>query len=431
MKTLRVCLIGLLSIVPMTSGVMAASTVDAKVAEVTSQVVAWRRDIHEHPELGNNEIRTAALVAKHLQSLGLVVKTGIAKTGVLGILKGAKPGPVIALRADMDALPMRENTGLPFASKKTAMYMGETVPVAHSCGHDAHTAMLMGAASVLTAMQPDLAGTVLFVFQPAEEGPPPGETGGAPRMLDEGVFRSLKPDAMFALHVEPGPVGLIDTRPKGFLAGATVFTVKLEGEGTHAARPWKGTDLISLSADIVEGLARLAGREVNILEEPSVISVGRLQAGTRSNILPATAEMSGTIRTFSVGRLRDLRGRMERLVQTLADGYGANAKINFSDYTPATVNDPALLRRIMPALSASAGDEGVNVNAVRRSAAEDFAFFAKEIPAVYAILGSTPNFTSYAKAPANHSPRFDIDEAVLPVGVATHVRVALEYLSDR
>ena len=394
---------------------------------VEDQVIAWRRDIHQHPELSNMEYRTAGLVAEHLKSLGLEVRTGIAKTGVVGVLKGAKPGPVIALRADMDALPIKESTGLPFASEATAEYAGKTVSVMHACGHDAHTAILMGAASVLAGMKDDIAGTVLFVFQPAEEGAPPGETGGAPRMLAEGVFDALKPKAMFALHVEPGPVGLIDVRADGFLAGATIVTIGLQGEGTHAARPWGGTDLVELSADIVKALPRISTRQVNILQEPTVLSIGSLNVGNRSNILAGAGELSGTLRTYSTERREAIKSQIENTVHALARTYEAKAEVTFSREIPPTVNDGALLKRVLPALQAAAGVEGVDTDATRRSAAEDFAFFAQEIPSVYYILGSTPNFKDYASAPANHSPRFDIDEKVLAIGVKAQVLTALTY----
>ncbi len=402
-------------------------TIEAATSSVEQQVINWRRDIHQHPELGNEEYRTAKLVAKHLKSLGMDVQTGVAKTGVVGILRGGKSGPVVALRADMDALPIEEATGLSFASKAKGKYAGETVSVMHACGHDAHTAILMGAASVLAGMQDDLAGTVMFIFQPAEEGAPPGETGGASRMLAEGVFDELKPEAMFALHVEPGPVGLIDIRPKGILAGATGIDISLTGTGAHAAKPWQGTDLIELSADIVKAMTRISGRQVNALEEPTIVSIGSLNAGNRRNILPTTAKLSGTIRTYSADRLADIQSQIEETVTGLATTYGASAEISYLGQTPATVNNVALVSRIVPGLRNAAGAPGVNTDATRRAAAEDFSFFAEEIPSAYYILGSTPNFTSYREAQGNHTPVFDIDEAVLKVGVKAHTHVVLTY----
>ncbi len=402
-------------------------SVDAAIANVESDVIAWRRDFHQHPELSNTEFRTAKQVAKHLKSLGFEVKTGIAKTGVVGVLKGGRPGPVIAIRADMDALPIKENTGLSFASKATARYNGETVSVMHACGHDAHTAILMGAASVLSGMKDDLAGTVLFVFQPAEEGAPAGETGGAARMLAEGVFDDLTPEAMFALHVEPGPVGLIDIRPKGFLAGATSLNISLAGGGAHAAKPWQGNDLVELSADIVKAMTRISGRQVNVLQEPTVVSIGALNAGNRGNILPSEATLTGTIRTYSPERLDNVKAQIDKTVADLANSYGASATVKYGDYTPATINDTKLVTRILPGLRMAAGAPGVNSDATRRSAAEDFSFFAEKIPSAYYILGSTPDFTSYEEAQGNHTPEFDIDEKVLAYGVRAHVLAALTY----
>lgn len=406
---------------------LADDGVEARVSAHQAQMVSWRRDFHQHPELSNREVRTAGIVAGHLRSLGLEVETGIAGTGVLGVLKGEKPGPVIALRADMDALPILEQTGLPFASTVRAEYAGSEVPVMHACGHDAHTAILMGAASILAEMKAELAGTVLFVFQPAEEGPPPGETGGAPRMLAEGVFETYQPEAMFALHVEPGPMGRIYTRPDGFLAGASSLKISLSGEGTHAAKPWSGSDLPSLGADIIKALGTIAARRIDVLEEPSVISIGKVEIGTRLNILPADGVLEGTVRTYSAGRLAQVKEEIERAVTSLAQIYGAQANVTYTNEIPATENNAALMARIAPVLEQVAGEAGLDTNALRRPAAEDFSHFARQIPSVYFILGSTPDFTTMAEAPANHSPHFDIDEAVLAVGAEAFVRIALDY----
>lgn len=402
--------------------------VNAEVDNMNAQLITWRRDIHKNPELSNRETRTSKLVAAHLRELGIEVQEGIAMTGVVGILRGAKPGPTIALRADMDALPILEETGLSFASKVTTNYDGqENVPVMHACGHDAHTAILMGAASVLASLKDDLRGTVIFVFQPAEEGAPHGERGGAELMLEEGIFKTNKPDAMFALHVEPGPVGLIDIRQKGFFAGATGFRINLSGEGTHAARPWKGNDLVNLGADIVKSMSTLTSRQINVIAEPSIVSVGSFQAGNRGNILPSSATLQGTIRTYSTDRTEDIKTRMQASVASLASNYGAKAEIEFFGVTPPTVNDPELVTKILPGLRAAAGTPGVNSDATRRSAAEDFSFFAQQIPSAYYILGSTPNYKDYASSAGNHSSRFDIDEAVLAVGVKAHVMSVLTY----
>lgn len=405
-------------------------SVDSAVRAITPKVVEWRRDIHRNPELGNQEHRTAALVAEHLRRLGLEVRTGIAHTGVVGVLKGRKPGGVVALRADMDALPIREATGLAFASTVTVEIDGKPVPVMHACGHDAHVAMLMGAAEVLAGMRDRIAGTILFVFQPAEEGGPPGEVSGARLMLQEGVFAPIRPDAIFALHVEPGRPGQIQARPGPLLSSASDILIDLKGRQTHAGRPWEGTDLVNLSADVVKSLATIASRQVNVFEFPNVVSIGSLQAGNRTNILPGTASLRGTIRTFDLARRERLKELIRTSVAGLAAIYGAEAKVAFEDTALVTGSDPALLETVLPALRAAA-TAGVDTNTLLRGAAEDFSFFEAEVPGVYYILGSTPRGTPADAVPTNHSDRFDIDESVLPVGVKAHVLSALAFLDSR
>lgn len=408
-----------------------APSVDARVAAVEPRVIAWRRDIHAHPELGNREFRTAGVVARHLESLGFEVRTGIAKTGVIGILRGARPGKVLALRADMDALPVAEETGLPFASRVLTEEDGQQVPVMHACGHDAHVAILMGAAEVLSGLRDQITGTILFVFQPAEEGAPAGEQGGAPLMLAEGALDDPRPDAIFALHVEPGQPGSIEVRPGPFLASATTLRIRLEGRQTHGGRPWEGTDLINLSADIVKSLTTISARQVNVIEFPNVVTVASIQAGLRENILPGTATLKGTIRTFSAERAAQLEQLIRTSVADLANSYGASAVVEFENVAGVTVNDPALLRMVLPALEQAAGPDRVNTAALLRGAAEDFSFFEERIPGLYYILGSTKDFTTLAEAPPNHSPSFDIDESVLAVGVRAQVLTALSYLRTR
>ena len=406
-----------------------AQEIDAALQAVAPEVIAWRRDIHAHPELGNREYRTARLVAAHLESLGLEVRTGIAGTGVIGILRGAQPGKVLALRADMDALPVKEATGLPFASQVVADYEGRRVPVMHACGHDAHTAILMGAAQVLTQLRARIAGTVLFVFQPAEEGPPAGEEGGARRMLAEGALDNPRPDAIFALHVEPGVPGRIDVRSGPFLSSATTLRIRLEGRQTHGGRPWEGDDLVNLSADIVKAMNTIAARQVDVFSFANVVTIASVQAGLRANILPGEATLAGTIRTFDQGRLDDLKARIRRTVEGLAAGYAVKATVAFDDVARVTGSDPALLQRILPALEKAAGRAGVNREAPLRGAAEDFSYFEQRFPGVYYIIGSTKNYTSMARAPTNHAPDFDIDESVLAVGVEARVRSTLAYLA--
>ncbi len=414
---------------PASLGTVSIADINARTEAVTPRVIEWRRDIHQHPELGNQEHRTADLVAAHLRSLGLdEVRTGIAHTGVLGVLKGGRPGGVVALRADMDALPILEATGLDFASKVVVDVNGTATPVMHACGHDAHTAILMAAAEVLAGMREQIPGTVLFVFQPAEEGVA-GEVAGAPLMLQEGVFDAIRPDAIFGLHVEPGPVGRIDVRPGPFLASATELNIRLTGNQTHAGRPWEGTDIINLGADVVKALTTISSRRVTAFD-PHIVSIGSIQAGNRNNIIPAEALLKGTIRTYNI----ELRDRLKELIRTsvdnLADSYGAKAEVEFRDQTLVTYNDPTLLKTVLPALEATAGPPGVDLETPLRGAAEDFSFFADEVPGVYYILGSTPNFTTKEAAPSNHSDRFDIDEAVLPLGVKAQVLTTLTFLES-
>jgi amidohydrolase len=399
-----------------------------KVTAIESKVIAWRRDIHQHPELSNRETRTAALVAKHLESLGLEVRRGVAKTGVIGVLKGARPGRVLALRADMDALPVEEQTGLPFASRVKAEYLGKMVSIMHACGHDAHTAILMGAAEVLAGMRQQIAGTILFVFQPAEEGAPSGEQGGAALIMAEGALNDPRPDAIFALHVEPGVPGRIDVRAGPMLASETALHIELQGRQTHAARPWEGTDLINLTADVIKGVTTLSARQVNVFEFPNVVTIASVQAGLRGNILPGTATLLGTIRTFDAARLQSLQQLIRTNIDGLAKSYGASAKVEFEEAALVTGNDPQILQTILPALRVAAGPAGVNTEALLRGAAEDFSYFEKEIPGIYYIIGSTRGYTTKQAAPSNHSPLFDIDEAVLAVGVKAQVLSSLRYL---
>lgn len=358
------------------------------------------------------------------------VRTGVAVTGVVGVLKGKGRGPVVALRADMDALPVLETTGLSFASDKTGEYNGKQVPVMHACGHDAHTAMLMGAAEVLAGMREQINGTVMFVFQPAEEGAPAGETGGSARMLDEGVFDEPRPDAIFGLHVEPGKPGSINVRPGGFLASATSMRIDLKGSQTHAARPWEGTDLINLAADIVKALTTYSARQVDVFDVPNVITVATINAGVRGNILPGDATMTGTIRTYSNERREVLKTAVADITAALASTYRATASVEFADVAAVTGNDPEILSLVMPALVEAAGDAGVDANSPLRGAAEDFSFFEEEVPGIYYILGSTPPGSDPDNPPTNHSPRFDIDERVLQTGVRAHVLTTLHFLEN-
>ena len=396
---------------------------------VDAQVVEWRRDLHQNPELGNREFRTSQKVAEHLKALGLEVKTGIAHTGVVGILRGGKPGPTIALRADMDALPVTEQVDVPFRSTVTTEYRGEKVGVMHACGHDAHTAILMGAASALVALRKDLPGTILFVFQPAEEGAPEGERGGASMMLEEGIFDLVKPEAAFGLHVfSTLNAGVIGYRSGPMMAASDRFRIVVRGRQTHGARPWGGVDPIVVSSQIVLGLQTIVGRQIDISQYPAVVSVGAIKGGIRNNIIPDEVEMIGTFRTFDPEVRRQIIERMTRTAQDIAHSAGATATVEIADdNNPVVVNDPRLTSRMLPSL-ARVGRGGQVKEIPYVTGAEDFAFFGQKVPALFFFVGSTPDGVDAAQAPSNHSPQFYLDEGSLPVGLRAMTGVAVDYL---
>lgn len=398
--------------------------VQTRIDKVMPKVVDWRRDIHAHPELGNREVRTARLVARHLERLGLEVKTGIAYTGVVGILRGGGgDGPVVGLRADMDALPVTEQTDLPFASKERTEFNGEQVGVAHACGHDTHTAMLMGVAEVLAGMKDQLKGTVMFVFQPAEEGAPVGEEGGAELMLKEGAFAELKPDVMFAQHVMSLPVGYIGVRTGGTAASSDVFSIKVKGAQTHGGMPWSGIDPIVVASRIVLALQTIPSRQLDVTRTPSVISLGAIHGGVRNNIIPDEVEMEGTIRTFDTGTRKRIHELIARTAEQVAASAGATAEVSIDPGYPVTLNDPALTRAMRPTLE-RVGPRGVS-EASQSMASEDFSYFAGEVPSMYFFIGAAP-----AEGPAypNHSPMFVANEAALPIGVTAMTALVLDYL---
>jgi len=392
------------------------------------RVIAWRRDIHEHPELSNREFRTAGVVEKHLRALGLEVRTGIAHTGVVGVLRGALPGPTVALRADMDALPVTEETGLPFASKVKTEYNGSEVGVMHACGHDAHTAILMGAAEVLASLREVLRGSVVFVFQPAEEGAPAGEEGGAAMMIREGVLETEpRPEAIFGLHVWPERAGTIGYRERGTLAASDWLRILVRGKQTHGSSPWRGIDPIVVSAQILTALQTIPSRQLDITNSPAVVTIGKIQAGVRGNIIPDEAEMLGTIRTFDRGVREELLSRIRRTVTQIAEASGAEAEVEIDSYAPVTYNDPDLTRATLPSLRWAAGDENVHERPLI-TGAEDFAFFQEEIPGFYFILGVNREGVGAGEAASNHSPMFFVNEDALMVGVRALSRAAVDYL---
>lgn len=403
--------------------------IDDALSKVDASVIAWRRDIHQHPELSNREFRTSKLVAEHLRKLGLEVRTGIAHTGVVGVLRGGKPGRTVALRADMDALPVVEQVDVPFRSTVTAEYLGKQVGVMHACGHDAHVAILMGVAEALAGMRADLPGTVMFIFQPAEEGAPDGERGGAALMLEQGLFQELRPQAIFALHVVAGiPSGVIGYRSGPFMAAANSFQIRVTGRQSHGSQPWSGVDPIVAAAQIVMGLQTIVSRQIDITALPAVVSVGKIEGGVRSNIIPDSVEMRGTIRTFDTRMREDIVERMTRTVEAIAASSGATAHLTIDSASePVLVNDPTLTELVLPSLRRLVGPDRLKVISLQ-TGAEDFAYFAQEVPGFYFFVGVTPPDTDVANAPTNHSPLFFIDEPALAVATRALMTVSVNYL---
>lgn len=417
-------------VAPPATAATTPADIDRLARDNEKRVIEWRRDIHQHPELSNREVRTASKVEAHLRALGLEVKTGIAHTGVTAVLKGGRPGPVIALRADMDALPVTEKVDVPFKSTVTAEYRGETVGVMHACGHDAHVAILMGAAQALTAMRAELPGTVLFIFQPAEEGVPEGETGGARLMLAEGVFDTVKPEATFGLHVTSAlHAGVLGYRSGAMMAASDRFRIVVSGRQTHGARPWQGVDPIVAAAQIVTALQTVISRQVDITEHPAIVTVGAIKGGIRHNIIPDEVEMLGTIRTFTRDQRTDILARVERVVTSTAQASGATATFALGgDPNPVVYNNPALTDRVLPTLRRVAGSDNVKVIPLI-TGAEDFAYFAARVPSVYFNVGITPAGQNLLTAPANHSPLFYIDESGLQLALRALMHVAVDYLN--
>jgi len=399
---------------------------DRLAAAVMPKVIAWRRDLHQHPELSNREFRTAALVAKELERLGLEVRTEVAHTGVVGVLRGARSEPVVALRADMDALPVTEELDLPFASKLRSTYLGRDVGVMHACGHDAHTALLLGVAELLAGLRERLPGSVVFLFQPAEEGTPPGEEGGARLMIAEGALENPAPQAVFGLHVVPQfTVGTIGYRSGGAMASSDRLRIVVRGQQTHAAYPWLGVDPIAVAARIVTALHAIPARQMDV-RVPSVVSIGAIHGGVRNNIIPEEVELLGTIRALDPQARRELHRRVRKTAEMIAESAGARAEVEVRDGYPVTVNDPALTRRMVPTLERVASRA---LEALPRTGAEDFSFYAQRIPGLYIWLGVRPPEVAPEDAAPNHSPRFFVDEGALPLGVRALAHLALDYLA--
>ena len=417
------------------SGPMAAAVdpllqeIDKRAAAVNSRVVEWRRDIHQNPELSNREFRTSKLVAEHLTKLGLEVKKDVAHTGVIGLLRGSAAAPVVALRADMDALPVTEEADVPFASKARDTYNGREVGVMHACGHDGHVAILMGVAEVLAGVREKIPGTVKLIFQPAEEGPPEGEEGGASLMVKQGALENPKPAAIFGLHVSPlFDVGWLATRPGGALAASDTLRILVTGRQVHASRPWDGVDPIVAASQIVVGLQTIASRQIDVSLAPAVVTIGIIQGGVRSNIIPQQVEMVGTIRTLDAAMRSDIHARIKRTAEMIAESAGAKAEVRITLGTPITSNDPELMRRMAPTLQRVAGADKVELQMIPWLGAEDFAYYQEVIPGLYFVLGvRTPGATP-DQFPYNHTPRFRLDEDALALGVRALSHLAVDSL---
>jgi amidohydrolase len=397
--------------------------------KIEQKVIDWRHDFHQNPELGNHETRTSAIIAKHLQSLGLEVKTGVAVTGVVGILKGDKPGPVIALRADMDALPVTEKNDLHFSSKVTTIYNGKETGVMHACGHDAHTAILMGVAEVLSGMKKELKGTVKFIFQPAEEGAPAGEEGGAELMVKEGVLENPKVDVIFGLHMDAlVEVGKITYHPGAAMAAVGDFKITVKGKPSHGSQPWLSIDPIVVSAEIINSLQTIVSRNVNLTENPAVVSVGAIEGGNRSNIISSQVVMLGTVRTFTGEDETMVFNRIRQIAEKTAEAAGATAivELPYSSHYPVTFNNIALTTAMLPSLQKAAGVDNIILKP-SKTGSEDFSFYAQKVPGLFFFLGGLPKGKDPKTAGPHHTPEFMIDDSSFKTGVIAFCNLVFDY----
>ncbi|NRB83121.1 MAG: amidohydrolase [Winogradskyella sp.] len=406
----------------------AQNSVEQDIIDIEDKLIEWRRHFHQNPELSNQEFKTAKKIAEHLESLGLDVETGIAITGVVGLLKGDLPGKVVALRADIDALPVTERNELPFKSEVKTTFLGTDTGVMHACGHDTHTAILMSVAEVLSKHKDQIRGTVKFIFQPAEEGPPPGEEGGAKLMIKEGVLENPKVDAIFGLHINAQtPVGIIKYKTEGIMAAVERFVVKVQGKQTHGSQPWSGVDPIYISAKIVDGFQSIISRESYLIDAPAVITVGKISAGTRFNIIPESAEMIGTVRTLDPGMRTLIMKRMNEMAADIAKAYGGTATIEWQNNTVVTFNDVDLTNQVLPSLQKAAGKENVQLMKAT-TGGEDFSYFQELVPGVYFFIGG---MTPGNEEPfPHHTPDFKIDESGMLLGVKALTQLTLDYLNN-
>jgi amidohydrolase len=407
-----------------------SSSINTASTKIEQKVIEWRHDLHQNPELGNRETRTAALIAKHLQSLGMEVKTNVAKTGVVGILKGDKPGPVVGLRADMDGLPVTEKTGLPFASKAKGIYNGQEVGVMHACGHDAHVAILMGVAEILAGMKKELKGTVKFIFQPAEEGSQKGEEGGAELMVKEGVLENPKVDVIFGLHMNAQvEVGKITYRPGSTFAGVADMKIIIKGKPAHGAKPWSSVDPIVVASQIVNSLQTIVSRNVNIAENAAVVTIGTIHGGSRFNIIADQVEMTGTVRTLSAADETFVFSRIKQIVEKTAEAAGATAvvEVPYSAHYPVTFNNEALTAAMLPSLQKTAGKENVLLVAPE-TISEDFSFFAQKVPGLYFYIGGLPKGKDPKAAASHHTAEFFIDDSAFKTGINAFCNLVFDYM---
>jgi amidohydrolase len=403
------------------------SQIESAVKKIEPKCIAWRRDFHEHPELSNRETRTAKIIADHLRSLGIEVKENVAKTGVVGILRGGKEGPVIGLRADMDGLPVTERVNIPFASSVKSTFNGQDVGVMHACGHDTHVAMLMSVAEILSGMKQDLAGTVKFIFQPAEEGPPIGEEGGAPLMIKEGVLENPKVNVMFGLHINAQtPVGQIKYREQGMMAASDWFTITIHGKQSHGAQPWLGVDPVIVGTQIIEGLQTIVSRQSELTKNAVVISTTIFKAGVRENIIPEEVVLGGTIRTLDTGMQKDVWMRLERTAKKIAEASGATADVTINTKTLVTYNDPKLTRQMIPSLQKATNNNATVMDAV--TGAEDFSFFAAKVPSLFFYVGGMPAGKDPKETAAHHTPDFYVDESGMKTGIKAFCFLVLDYM---
>jgi amidohydrolase len=401
--------------------------IESETAKVMPTVIEWRRHLHQFPELSNRESKTAKFVEDHLRQFGIEVRTGVAKTGIVGILKGSQPGPTIGLRADMDALPVTERNSLAFASKETAEYNGQKVGVMHACGHDTHVAMLLGAAEVLSSMKSQIKGTVVFIFQPAEEGAPAGEEGGASLMVKEGVMDNPKIDAVFGIHINAQTeIGQIKYKPGGFMAAADWFTIKVKGKQTHGSQPWLGIDPIAAATQIYTGLQMIVARESELTKAPVVITVGKINGGVRENIIPEELTMAGTIRTLDSDMQKDVHARIKQTAEKIAESMGATAEVTIETKTLVTYNTPDLVKKMLPSLEKAAGKGNV-LEAEWTTGAEDFSYFGTKAPAFFFFVGGMPKGMDPKKTAAHHTPDFYVDDSRLDVGVKAFCNIVFDF----